>query len=97
MGEVKILTQYFSVPNREDTRIAYNGIFSGLISSLSSPYFDLLTVGSKIRVVERDTFMADYNIGEIFLNFMLIKEVSSFCVVDVTNMMTEEELKRAQD
>ena len=32
--------------------------------------------------------MADRDIGEIFLNFMLIEEVRSFCGVDISNVRT---------
>ena len=41
--------------------------------------------------------MADQDIGEMFLNFMLSDEIISFCVVDITNMRTEEEMVKSKD
>ena len=71
MGEVKGLTQYLSLPKGEDIRMVYSGILSGLNSYLWAPNFSLHTVGSTFREVERGNFMADRNIGEMFLNLML--------------------------
>ena len=34
--------------------------------------------------------MADKDIGYIFLNFMMSKEVRPFCGMDFSNVMTEE-------
>ena len=73
MGEVKILTHYFSVPKREDIRIFYNGTSIGLNSSLWAPHFVLPTVGSTPWSVKRVTLMADHYIGEMFFKFMLSK------------------------
>ena len=91
MGEVKSLTNYFSVKNVEDIRMVYNGKYSGLNSSIWEPNFYLPTVGSTIREVERGTFMEYRDITEMFLNFILGKEFRSLCWLDITNVRTKEE------
>ena len=78
------------MPKGDYIRMVYNRTSSGLNSSLWEPHFSLPTVGFTLRTVERVNFRADYNIGEIFLNFMLSEEVKSFCGVYITNLSTEE-------
>ena len=41
MGEVKSLTQHFSVPNGEDICMVHIGMWSGLNDSLWAPHFTL--------------------------------------------------------
>ena len=41
-----------------------------------------------IRAVEKGTFMADWDIGDMLLNFMLSEEVISFCGLDVIRVRT---------
>ena len=43
-------------------------------------------VGSTIRDVDKATFMADWDIGDMLLNFMLSEEVIPFYGVDVINV-----------
>ena len=81
MGEVNILTHYFLVMKGEDIRMIYNGTFTSLHTSLWYPQFSLPMVGSTLRAVEKGTFMADWEIGEILLNFMLSEEFRAFCGV----------------
>ena len=64
----------------------YNGTSSGLNSSLWADNFDLPTVGSILWAVERGNFMADRDIGEMFLDHILSEEVR----LDITNVSTEE-------
>ena len=75
MGEVKSLTYFFLVPKGEYIWMVYNSKSSGINSSFWAPHFALPTVRSTLRAVERGTFMAERDIGEIFLNFMLSEEV----------------------
>ena len=82
------MTYYFLVLKGEYIRMAYNGTPSGLKSSLWAPHFALPTFGLTLRAFDRGNFMADQEIGEMFLNFMLSEEVRSFCWVDITNMRT---------
>ena len=66
-----MLMHYFSVPKGEDIIMVYNGTSRGINSSLWAPNFDLPTVKSTLHAVERGTFMAYRDIGDMFLNFML--------------------------
>ena len=81
MVEVNILTRYLSLTKGEDIRMVYNGTYTGLNNSLWYPHFVLLMLGSNIRAVEKGTFMADWDIGEMFLNFMISEEFRLFCGV----------------
>ena len=88
------MTHYFSVPYGEDIRMVYNRASSGINSYLWAPNFALTTVGSTLWEFTRGTFMADRDIGEIFLNFMLSEMVRLFCGVDITNVRTEKEWEK---
>ena len=70
--------------------MVYNRTYSDINSSLWAPNFSLPTVRSNLWEVERGTFMADCDIAEMFLNFILSEEVRYFCAVYVTNGRTEE-------
>ena len=67
-GKVMSLTHYFSETNGKDIRMVYNGTLRILNSSLWEPHFALPTVGSTLWAVERGTFIAECDIGEIFSN-----------------------------
>ena len=78
------------MPKGEDIRMVYNSTYSGIKSYLWAPIFSLPTVVSNLRSVEMGTFMADQYIGGVFLKFMLSEEVRLLCMVDITNVRTEE-------
>ena len=56
---------------------------------MDSPIF-LLKVGSTLCAVEKETFLADRNIVEIFLNYIMSEEVRTFYGFNITNVRTEE-------
>ena len=71
-GFIKSLTWLFTVPKGKDNIwMVYNGSKSGLNDVLWAPWFPLLTVG---------TYMANLDIHEMFLNFIL-HELLGFFVV----------------
>ena len=74
--------------------MVYNGSSSEINSSFWAPHFALPTAESTLWAVERGNFMADRDIGEMFIKFMLSEEVRSFYEVDVTNVITEQEWER---
>ena len=43
-------------------------------------------IRSNIRAVEKGTFMADWDIGDMLLNFMLSEEVKPFCGLYAINV-----------
>ena len=63
----------------------YNGTLSVLNEVLWYPQFALPKVRPTYRAAEKETYMVEYEIGEIFLNFVLSKEVSPYYGVDIGN------------
>ena len=70
--------------NTGDYRVVYNGSASGLNKVVWAPWFPLPTISSHLRMVEEVTYMADSNIGDMFLNFMLHPSLQQYYGVDVT-------------
>jgi hypothetical protein len=56
-----------------DIWMVYNGTSSVMNSHLWAPWFALPTIYALARALEVGMFMADSDIGEIFLNFILEK------------------------
>ena len=48
------------------------------------------TIDLNLRVVEAGTFMADYDVGEMFLNFMLEPAIRSHVGVDLSKLFSDE-------
>jgi hypothetical protein len=90
-GYVKALTSFFTVPKGDnDVRLVYNGTKSGLNDCLWVPWFRLPTIEQLLRAVAPGTFMADIDIAEQFLNFVLHKAVRPFAGIDLTLYFPEE-------
>jgi hypothetical protein len=56
---------------------------------LWAPWFPLPTVDSLLRSVEPGTWMADNDVGEMFLNFVLHESIQALCGVDLTKYFPE--------
>ena len=99
-NSVKSLTHFFPVPKTwkkvegkriaDDIRMVYDATRSGLNDAVWAPWFPMPTVVSHLRAVEKNTFMADCDVGEMFLNFMLEPKLRPFAGVDLTCMFPEE-------
>ena len=90
-GIIKSLTSFFEVmKGLDDIRMVYNATSSGLNDAVWAPWFSLPTVESHLRAVDPDTYMADNDIGEMFLNFMLDVEIRPFAGVDLSSLFPEE-------
>jgi hypothetical protein len=84
-GYVVSLTSFFPVQKGEnDIRMVYDGSVSGLNDAMWVPRFVLPTLNTHLRAVEEQTFMADVDVGEMFLNFVLHKDLRSVSGVDLT-------------
>jgi hypothetical protein len=69
---VSALTSFFDVMKGEyDIRMVFNGPLSGLNVALWALWFCLPNATTHMRIVEPGTFMADVDIGEMFVNFCL--------------------------
>jgi hypothetical protein len=91
-GEVKSLTDFFHVPKGvDDIRLVYNGSSSGLNECLWVPSFGLPTVNSTLRQVFPNSSMADTDLGEMFLCFVLNESLRELAGVDVTHYQEGED------
>jgi hypothetical protein len=85
-GMVVSLTAFFEVEKGDDNiRLVYNGSVSGLNLSIWVPCFFLPTIHTHLRAVDEDTYMADVDIGEMFLNFVLHGQLQVLAGVDLTH------------
>ena len=83
--DVKSLTHYFPVPKgTDDIRMVYDASRSGLNDAVWAPWFPMPTADSHLRAVEEGTFMADYDVGEMFLIFMMNPEIRPYAGVDLS-------------
>ena len=90
-GQVTSLTSFFPVQKGDDDiRMVYDGSVSGLTDAMWVPRFTLLTIESHLRAVEEGTFMADVDVGECFLNFILHKDIRALCGVHLTHYVPME-------
>lgn len=90
-GYVKSLTSFFAVPKSDDDiRMVYNGTSSGLNDAVWASWFALPTVDTHLRSTLPNTFMCDIDLSEMFLNFMLDKELRAYAGVDLSKLFQEE-------
>jgi hypothetical protein len=84
------LTAFFAVPKGlDDIQIVYDGTVSGLNECIWVPRFVLSTVKTHLRSVDEDTYMADVDVGDCFLNFILHKDLQELAGVDLTHYFEE--------
>ncbi|KAL7559822.1 hypothetical protein ACA910_003985 [Epithemia clementina (nom. ined.)] len=97
LENIKSLTNFFSVPKGDaDIRMVYDGTKSGLNAALFAPWFSLATVDTMLRSVDQNTWSADNDFGEMFLNFWLHPELRKYAGIDLTGLFPEELEKGAQ-
>ena len=83
-GEVNSLTGFFAVPKGgEDIRIVYDATACGLNNALWAPNFALPTIDSVLHNASQDSWFSDIDLGEMFLNYFLDKEMREFAGIDV--------------
>jgi hypothetical protein len=90
-GFVESLTAFFEVAKgADDIRLVYDGSISGLNITMWVPRFFLPTIRTHLRAVDENTFMADVDIGEMFLNFILHRELRALAGVDLSHYFEGE-------
>jgi hypothetical protein len=90
-GFVKSLTSFFSVPTGdEDVGMVYDGTVSELNDSIWVPRFILPALETHLRAVDEGTYMADADVGECFLNFILHADLRELAGVDLTHYFGED-------
>ncbi len=89
-GQVVSLTSYFSVPKGEgDIRMVYDATKSGLNSCLWVPSFALPGAEVLIRAMDENSWMGDLDLGDMFLNFPLDRNLVPYCGIDLKPYMPE--------
>ena len=85
-GPVDSTIDFFDVEKGDDIRMVYNGTSCGLNHSLFAPGFYLPKAATAARPLMNYSWMADSDMGEMFLNFPMDKAVRSRAGIDVTQM-----------
>jgi hypothetical protein len=83
-GPVKSLIQFFTVPKADDIRLVYNGRSCGLNQCTWAPNFWLPTTKTAIRLLDFNYNSVDLDLGEMFLNFPLHRNLQVYSGVDIT-------------
>ncbi len=58
-------------PREKVIGLVYDGSVNGLNDAMWMPRFVMHTLNTHLRSIEAGTFLADINVGEMFLNFIL--------------------------
>ena len=98
-SKVKSLTHFSPIPKTwkvvnskrvpDDIRMVYDATRSGLNKAVWASWFPMPTVVFHLRSVVAGMFMTDYDVGEMFLNFMLEPELRPYAGVDLTCLFPE--------
>jgi hypothetical protein len=84
-GKIELLMNHFAVSKGDtDVRVVYDGTLSGLNASLWAPYLPLPKIQSHYRIVEPGTYMADNDVGECFLHWILDERARKWCGIDLS-------------
>jgi hypothetical protein len=79
-GTIKSLTNYFDVPKgSDDIRMVYDASKSGLNKIIWVPSFCLPTTENLTDLLDEQSWMADIDMGEQFLNFPLDPLLRPYC------------------
>jgi hypothetical protein len=80
-----MLIKYFAVPKgEEDIRLIYDARAKKLNKCVWVPTFWLPTVDLLVRALDKDSWMTDWDVGDMFLNFKLHQTVVPFTGVDLS-------------
>jgi hypothetical protein len=90
--KVKLLIKYFVVPKGEDDiRLVYDATANKLNKCVWVPTFWLPTVDLLVRALDKDSWMTDRDVGDMFLNFQLHRTVVPFTGVDLSSLYNGSE------
>jgi hypothetical protein len=82
---LKSLIKYFAVPKGEDDiRLVYDAMANRLNECVWVPTFWLPTSNTLVRALDKDSWMTNRDIGDMFLNFQLHESVMPFTGVDLS-------------
>ncbi len=84
---IKSLIKFFAVPKGEDyIRMIYDTTANKLNNCVWVPTFLLPHINSLVRAVNKQTWMMDCNVGDMFLNYQLYRSVMFFTGVDFSSL-----------
>ena len=85
-GLVESTIDFFDVEKGDDIRVVHNGTSCGLNDSLFAPSFWLPAAATASCHLMCHSWMADADMGEMFLNFPMDKKIRSRAGIDVTQL-----------
>jgi hypothetical protein len=89
--KVKSLIKYFAVPKGEDDiRLVYDATANKLNNCVWVPTFWLPTIDLLVRALDKDLWMMDRNVEDMFLNFQLHESMKPFTGVDLLSLYEME-------
>ena len=90
VGFIRSLMEFFDVRKDDDIRLVYNGTSCGLNDALWAPNFWLPTPATAARSLGYGYYMADIDLGEMFLNFPLHEILQRFSGIDLSHYSEAE-------
>jgi hypothetical protein len=89
--KLKSYIKYFAVPKGEDDiRLVYDATANKLNECVWVPTFWLPTINLLVRGVDKDSWMMDRDIGDMFLNLQLNEAAVPFTGVDLSSLYGHE-------
>ncbi len=89
--KVKSLIKYFAVPKGEDDiRLVYDAMANKLNNCVWVPTFWLPTINLLVRALDKDSWMTDHDVGDMFLNFQLHESMKQFTGVNLSSLYKTE-------
>jgi hypothetical protein len=85
--KIKSLIKYFAVPKGEDdVQMVYNATANKLNDNVWVPLFYLSTIDSPTRAVDGPSWMTDHDVGDLFFNYQLHRDVVPYTGVDLYSL-----------
>jgi hypothetical protein len=87
IGSIKSLIKYFAVQKGDDDiRLVYDATANRLNECVWAPPFWLPTIDTLVRGVDKDSWMTDRDVGNMFLNYQLHESVVPYTGVDLSSL-----------
>lgn len=95
---VKSLIKFFDFPKgKRDIQLVYDTTANALNECVWVPSFWLPTIDSVLRAMDSDSWMADRDIGDMFLNFQLHHSVQQFTSLDLSHILNPDDETAVDD
>jgi hypothetical protein len=89
---IKSLIKYFAVPKGEDdVRLVYDAMANKLNECVWVPSFWLPTIDSLVRALDKESWMMDHDVGNMFLNYQLHRTAVPYRGVDLSSLYENED------